>query len=409
MKVTVVTAGHLATCPRMVKAADALHNAGYEVRVISTRHTPWAVEADRLMHARRAWRWEAVDYSRRHAPKLWLTSGVRMKAATALAARANGHLSPHVAGLAFSRVHEELVDAITREPQDLICAGSGGAIAAGIEASRRTGTPCGVDFEDFHCGEHGEDQIDAPRDALAARVMADAAQHAAFLTAGSSAIADAVEERFGRKPTPINNVFTLPTISSAAPTDGPLRLYWFSQTIGSRRGLEDIIRAAGRARIDCELHLRGVAANGYVNELQALAEEEASTLRIVQHEPGDPDAMVESCRGFHAGIATEQTHTPNRALSLSNKALTYPLAGLALILTDTPGQRPLARDLGGDVLLYAPGDIDALAAGLARWSTNRAALRSAQAAAWDAARRRWHWDHEAERPTFLGLVRGILG
>ena len=39
-KVCVVTAGHLSTCPRKLKAADALHADGYVVRVVSAVHTP---------------------------------------------------------------------------------------------------------------------------------------------------------------------------------------------------------------------------------------------------------------------------------------------------------------------------------------------------------------------------------
>ena len=49
---------------------------------------------------------------------------------------------------------------------------------------------------------------------------------------------------------------------------------------------------------------------------------------------------------------------------LTNKALTYPLAGLATIVTNTAGQR-VCHDLG-DGARHAPGDVRALAAGLKR-------------------------------------------
>jgi hypothetical protein len=41
-RVALVTAGHLSTCPRMLKAADALAGEGYEVIVVSTSSTAWA-------------------------------------------------------------------------------------------------------------------------------------------------------------------------------------------------------------------------------------------------------------------------------------------------------------------------------------------------------------------------------
>ena len=63
-RVTVVTSGHLSTCPRMLKSADALSADGYDVRVIVTRHEPWATETDRDVAARRTWTAEPISYRR---------------------------------------------------------------------------------------------------------------------------------------------------------------------------------------------------------------------------------------------------------------------------------------------------------------------------------------------------------
>jgi len=54
-RIVVATAGHLSTTPRMLKAADALHEAGYRVRVVSANHTPWAHAADHAVIASRGW------------------------------------------------------------------------------------------------------------------------------------------------------------------------------------------------------------------------------------------------------------------------------------------------------------------------------------------------------------------
>jgi hypothetical protein len=404
-RVTVVTAGHLATCPRMVKAADALQEAGYSVRVISTQSTPWAIGVDRELHARRSWRWEAIDYTRSGAPSRWFMTGVRSKIARRLARRGGRQPSFAVTVHALSRVHSELLTAILRERQDMIYGGTVGAIGAVAEASCITGVPCGIDFEDFHCGEHPAVGDGERHNTLATHVMLRAIGHASFVTAGSAAIARACEERFGIRPLTIDNVFRLPSPPSLAPRIGALRLYWFGQTIGPYRGLEDVIRGVGQAAVPAELHLRGLSAPSYSAGLQRLVSAKAPQLKLVLHPPDDADAMVTSCRSFDVGVACESTEIPNRSLSLSNKALTYPLAGLALVVTDTPGQRPLAADLGEHAIVYRSGDIDRLADGLSRWATNRRALRHAQLAAWEAARRRWHWEHPLERDALLAAVR----
>lgn len=406
-RVTVVTGGHLSTCPRMVKAADAFHAAGHRVRVISTVSTPWATAADDVFRSR-PWRWERIDYTRGGAPSRWALSGVRQRASLALAARWPDHAPLGLAARTIARVHDELVAAILRDPGDLVYGGTLGALAAAVEAAAAAGVPCGVDFEDLHDGEH-EPQGDGPlRDALAARLMRQALDQAVVVTAGSAAIAEACAAKYGRRPLPINNVFSLPAQPPAfRRDDGPLRLYWFSQTIGPGRGLEDVIDAVGKAALAAELHLRGAVGPEYAEHLRRRAWLIARRLTIVFHTPAAPDQMVECCQGFDAGISAEQGHIPNRQVNLSNKALVYPLAGLALVLTETRGHAPLSADLHDRLVHYRPGDIDTLAAGLVRLS-DPAWRRDAQQASWEAARTRWHWDHPCERQALVDAVEQAL-
>ena len=150
----------------------------------------------------------------------------------------------HVAGVLSSARR-----ACTCDPQrrkDSIYGGTSGALAAVAEASRRSGTPCALDFEDFHCGEQSPRIGETVRDRLAASVMADAISQAAFITVGSAAIARACHERFGAICTTINNVFPLPDEPPDAAGSGPLRVDRFGQTIGPGRGLKDVVYAISR-------------------------------------------------------------------------------------------------------------------------------------------------------------------
>ena len=403
-RVTVVTAGHLSTCPRMLKAADALHDAGYTVRVVSVKQTPWAAASDARLRSTRSWRWDVIDARRDSAPVRWLVNGTRWRSARSLARRLRGR-RPHALTIrAFSRVHDALVREILREPADFIYGGTTGALAAIAAAGRRSGTPFGVDFEDFHCGEHAPSGEGKLLNELAAAIMADVTRDAEFVTAGSVAIANACRERFGVDPVTINNVFPLPPQPPAAANGGPPRIYWFSQTIGAGRGLDHLIRGLGRLARPCELHLRGVSAPGVVEQLRRLAAEVAPELEIHVHAPADPLAMVDSCRAHSIGAAMEPGFSVNNALSLSNKALTYPLAGLPVILTNTLGHRALAADLADGAVCCAPGDVEAVADGVRRWLDTPAAFRRAREASWTAARTRWHWEHPRERGALLECV-----
>jgi len=239
-----------------------------------------------------------------------------------------------------------------------------------------------------------------------------AARGAAFVTAGSAAIARACADEFGINAMAINNVFPLPSTPPAG-REGQgrreLRLYWFSQTIGRNRGLEDIVRAVGLVGRPATLYLRGRPAGGYMSTLEVYSAKAAPSLRIEVLPPSAPDSMIDECRPFDVGISAEQGHVRNRQLNLPNKALTYPLAGLPVALTDTAGQRPLAEDLGEGALLFTPGDAESLAASLRRIVDDPRAMSRAREASWEAAKRRWHWEHPAERGALLATIGRAIG
>ncbi len=166
--------------------------------------------------------------------------------------------------------------------------------------------------------------------------------------------------------------------------------------------------ALGLAGVSAELALRGRAQDGYLDALRCLAAARAPQVEVVHHPPAPPDAMVDLARGYDVGLALEQMTPRNRQLCVTNKAFTYMLAGVAVAISDTPGQHALGVDLGRAAALVAPGDVTALAAAFAEWARNPAALDCAKRTAWQAAGRRWHWEHECERGTLYRLVREAL-
>ena len=393
----------------MLKAADAFHAAGYQVRVISTCTGGWATRADAALRASRDWPWRVVNYDRAAAPSTWLRTGSRHKTARALATILKP-VPTRIASAAFGRVHRELVNAILQEPVDLVYGGTTGAIAAVAEAGRRATTPFALDFEDFHCGEHPLPDGELSNE-LGRGVMQWAADGAAFVTAGSGAIATACREELGIETLPINNVFPLPASPPAEQkiaSNDEFAVYWFSQTIGPDRGLEDVVRALGLTTCKASLTLRGCTASGYLEGLRVLAASEAPRIRITVEPPIAPELMVAACREFDLGVSAEQGHIRNRQLNLPNKATTYPLAGVPVALTNTLGQQPLACDLGRGALVFAPGDAASLAEQMLPLMTDAARLAEARAASWQAARDRWHWEHELERGALLSAAAKVF-
>jgi len=417
-RITLVTAGHLATCPRLVKAADTLAAEGYGVRVVSARFVDWATAADHELAAGRRFEWEVVDYRRRgEGGARWraIETGLRHRAARGLAAALTPARLPFGwAARAGSRAYDELARAAGSRPAELIYGGTSGGIAPAATAARRLGVPFALDLEDFHGAERPDGEDGGLANAVNGRVERALLAEAAFLTAGSGAIAAAYGERYGVEALALHNVFPLPQEPppglEAGRDDRPgsLSLYWFSQTLGPERGLELAIEAMGRAGLAGSLHLRGNPIPGYFESLERLAAVVAPRLELAHYPPLSPGAMVEACHGHDLGLGLETGFSLGNRLALPNKALTYILAGLPVALTDTPGQRRFGRDLGAGALMVAPGGVDALAAGLTRCAHEPGLLARARRAAWEAAVRRWHWEHPLERGALLTAVSRVF-
>jgi glycosyltransferase involved in cell wall biosynthesis len=407
-RVVVATAGHLSTTPRMLKAADALHGAGYRVRVVSANHTPWAGAADRRVMASRRWAWTVVDYSRESAAAARIATGMRFKAAHAASAALGAARVPSaVAARAYSRAHDELVRAIASEPADLIYGGTTGALAATAEAAASVGAPYAIDLEDWHSGEQTGPDAEHVH-ALASRIERSVIAGAGVVTASSPMISAAYAARYGVQPITIHNTFSMvPPRNDVSDHDGTLRLYWFSQTIGPGRGLEDVIAAAAQIAMPVEVHLRGRWAEGYECRLRAVQREVAPAVSLVHHDPAPPDDMVALSQPYDAGVSPEELTVENRSLCLCNKIFTYLAAGIPAILSRTPAQQALAQDLGDAAFVYDHGDPVGLADVLrALLSPGRRA--AARCAARVAAERRWHWEHPLDRGALVSQIAAVV-
>lgn len=168
-------------------------------------------------------------------------------------------------------------------------------------------------------------------------------------------------------------------------------------------GTRTSVGACGRAGIEEKLHLRGSMAPGFEETPSSLARDQAPRLALIVQAPGAPDEIADLARDCDGGFSLERPVSANRLLCLTNKALTYILSGLALVLTDTPGHRLLVEDLDGDAVVVSTRDRAALASGLERLARDGDFLAKGRRRFWDRAQRRWHWEHPAERGRLVSL------
>jgi len=410
VKVCLVTTGQPSTNPRLVKEADALVAAGFDVHVVAAYWTAWAIDADRRLLADKRWELTLVDWRKASSPALHAISRIR-HAAARRAAAAGARPWVRFAEAALCRVGPELRAASLAWAADLYVAHNLGALPAARAAARARGVRHGFDAEDFHSGQFSSAEHALAR--FTRRVERRLLPECAYVTAASPLIAQAYRDLCGIElPTTILNVFPLRDRPAAPPSDhrsSRVRMYWFSQTIGPSRGLEDAVAAMALLGTDrVELHLRGAWQQGYEAELRRLAARiGVPDERIVWHPPADQPDMVRLAAAFDIGLALEPGTTINNDLAASNKIFTYVLAGTAVAATRTRGQMAFAPELGRSTTWCEPGNASSLAAALRPWIDDRDRLAAAREIAWGLGGSTFNWDREQR--TFVDLVCRVIG
>lgn len=395
--ICIVSPGNLASNPRLVKEADALHGAGYDVTVVACNYSAELRDTDDVIAARVPWTVVRVPRP--------LGEGAVTKAAYRLAralARTGAPVPAELAARAAGGPVSTLRRVARRVLADLYIAHYVAGLAAVAPVARRRGAMLGFDGEDFHSGESAARADRDFRMKVIETVEQAALPSCAYTTASSPMIAQAYAARYGIDPTTVLNVFPL-DMAPAAPQHGAtlgdptrLRAYWFSQTIGLDRGLQSFVLAMARTRSHVTLDIRGSNQWGAGDGLMALARELGIGDRVAILPKAPPDEMVRLAAAYDIGLSLETTGTLNHGICLTNKLFTYLLAGIPAMMSDTPAQREFAQGLGASGIVVPLSDPGAIAAALDDLGEAPARLAEAKRTAWRLGRDRYNWDVEKD-------------
>lgn len=398
--VCLITPGHVSSTPRLVKEAAALRDAGFRVHVVYGRHfrAAEALDADLLRDA--GWQCTPVPYG---ANRRAFAGRVLQRLARHWTRAFPTHLRP-----AVRAQHSEsgrFAAAAAAIGADLYIGHCIAGLAAAAAAASRSGTLYAFDAEDFH-----EAETTHANAAAIAAIQRRFLPQARYITASSPLIADAYRTRYGVEPKVVLNVFSTsdapsqPVIRRRISAESPARLYWFSQTIGPDRGLEQMLPILARMRTPAELNLRGFVSVSYRNEIDQRARDAALKFPVKWLPPESPTKMVRLAAEAHVGLSLECSSPLNRDLCLTNKVFTYLAASLPQLLSPTRAQRALAGDLGEAALLVEQPETTAQSLDALLQDSRR--YESACTTASLRFRTRYCWD--IERATFLQSVGTAL-
>ncbi|HEY4196022.1 MAG TPA: hypothetical protein VGM63_10830 [Mucilaginibacter sp.] len=401
-KIVMITSGQPSLNPRLVKEADALAGAGYDVTVLYAYWNDWGTIFDKKLIPTKKWKAICAGGDPHQKKLTYFFSRLIHGFAKWISRQSNGK---YLAELAISRASYFLSREAKKHEADIYLGHNLGALPATVKAAKTNKKPCGFDAEDMHRYEISDNKADYDvilKSALEDRYFPEVD----YLTASSPLIAREYQQLFPDKnPVVVLNVFPRDNnIKQPIKNDGTtIKLFWFSQTIGSHRGVEDVLAALKLLNDNSfELHLLGYLTE----EISSLIIEYKNSVNVCVHQPVAPDDMIKFASQFDIGLATENAVPLNRDICLTNKIFTCMQAGLAIVASDTIAQSELFYKYSSIGKTYKNGDINALAEALLYYQQNRDKLFETRKAAFDIANEQLNWEAESKR--FLDLVDQTL-
>jgi glycosyltransferase involved in cell wall biosynthesis len=404
-RIVLISGNSLCHNPRVMKAATTLARNGYDVHVLGAWLEADLKARDQAMLKQAPFRFEPVFDATLPGPAHTLRRA-RRKAANTMY-RLTGWQSRDQLGYGIAR----LLAGAQALAADLYIAHS----EPGLYVARRLmqdGRRAGVDMEDWYSQDLLADARAQRPLALLRRLESALLVKGAYAACPSRAMSEALAAAYGGKPPAV--IYNAFPAAERAAIDGVRKdrrntavpsIYWFSQTLGPGRGLEELIAALPLLDRDVEIHLRGRAAPG-MNEWIGSQMPDRWRERVFLHPLAPNKELLSRLAEHDIGFAGEQNDCRSRDLTVTNKILHYFLGGLAVVASGTAGQREVAMQASGAVTLYEPGNPAALAQALRTLIDSPDGVARAKAASLQAAQRTFCW--ERQEPVLLRSIEAAL-
>jgi glycosyltransferase involved in cell wall biosynthesis len=401
-KICIVTTRHISYNPRVLKEADALSGAGFDVVVVTINSSMAQRTFDEVLMRSRKWALRTVDFRKTGIVERmrWLRFTIGQKIYGALA---KVTFRFGIAERAGEKAFGGLMRLAKAEKAELYIVHHVEALGAGAAAARHNRTVFSFDAEDFHTGMNG---MDGRAASMISFLEAKYLPQCIYVSAASRGIGEGYRRTYGVvEPLVLLNVFPLEHIA-AIRVGKPIRFYWYSQVIGPNRGLEALMEACGRLAAPFEVHLRGAMQPGYRQVLDGLIRKAGLDGKIFFHDPILASGLIPEGSRHDVGLALEMNTSQNAMMAASNKLFSYLVSGLAIIATDTDGQKDILRALPGAGILCRMDDAESLAAAMKCYLDDADRLLQARVAARSAAENRFNWEIESGK--LIARVETIL-
>ena len=403
-KISLITPGHVASNPRLVKEADALSEAGYDVTVYYCDTVNFVRYLDKKILDEAKWKYIKVKKgsilvtikSRILYCIFALFTSVRIKVNKLFFKGLNPNIY-------------QLEKYVLKEKADLYIAHNLAALPVAFKASSRYNAKLGFDAEDYHLDEINYGNENHPRRILTNLIQKFYLPKCDYLSSSSPNISKAYLEQYNVKMETILNVFPLSEAREInSKENSNYSLYWFSQTIGPGRGIESIIQSIPFMKEKVDLYLRGSleSSSDYIKELKKLINRLDIGERVHFLPSASPKDMIMLASMHDIGLSTELKEPYNRNICLTNKIFTYLLAGIPVLLSKTDAQLDIAKSLGEACLLVDIDNQVEIANVLDCFFQDENKMKAARKKAHDLGNTIFNWD--VEKKKYISMIKNVL-
>ncbi len=407
-----VTPGHLASNPRLVKEAQALAANGYAVHLVFTQYVDYLIDFDNhILNNNSSWTYDCLNRTSKNkqikAYNFIVAATQKFCKMLLLSGKKSNFILAGAINRYFSWQFKKAIEA----KADLYIGHNLAALPIAILAAKKRKVKCGFDAEDFHRNEVSDDpkNVDVQLNTF---IEDKYFPQTDYLTTSSFPIMQLYQKLFlTKKITTLLNTFQVVKEVSppVAKVNEPLKLFWFSQSIGLNRGLQDVLSAITVLKNELvELHLLGFIDEQTKNNLDeiVIGLQIKNKTNIFVHQPVKADQLPIFAAQFDVGLALEPGFSINNNAALSNKIFTYLQAGLAVVASDTTAQKQFINENPNLGFCYEKGNAQQLAVILKQLIDQPEILLQTKQAAYNAARFNLNWETESLK--FLKVVSETL-
>lgn len=395
-KVCILTQSHLCRNPRVVKEANALAEAGFDVTILTTFTFAELLQEDQTLIDTSKIKYKGIVNMIPGQSARWyiLTQRIIKRIASELINYLKIEL-PHALNYHYSKNYRMA----KKTKADLFICHQEASTVIGYRLLK-AGRNVAFDFEDWYSHDLLPEANKYRPLKLLMKVEKYILNHSKLVYTTSKSLAKAYADfADAKEPKVLHNVFP---ISEREAFDGQYKdrmnheipsIHWYSQTIGPGRGLEMVVEALEAIDKKVQLHLRGRCDEEYQEKLKSTFPFHKGH-QLHFHDLVPHKELLARIHEHDIGLATEQTSPDSRNLTITNKILQYLLAGIAVIATNTSGQIELAKETGAAIKIFDNQKPQSFAVALSELISHDEALQKAKQEAEMAGLQKFNWDVE---------------